>query len=113
MNNKSIERKALAVSTIVNFITAIAGIIIYIITGLNALLLDSVFSAIGCASTLAGFYITKNSHRKTKNFPNGMYFLEPLFGILKSIATLMLLIIASLESATVAYAYFLKIKEVQ
>lgn len=108
INNKSIERKALAVSTIVNFITAIAGIIIYIITGLNALLLDSVFSAIGCASTLAGFYITKNSHRKTKNFPNSMYFLEPLFGILKSIATLMLLIIASLESATVAYAYFFK-----
>ncbi|MTB62023.1 cation transporter [Streptococcus uberis] len=106
MNYKNIEKKALLISSIVNGINAFAGIFIYIITGLNALLLDSVFSVIGLVSSIAAIYISKNSHKKTDNFPRGLYFLEPLFGVLKSIATLMLLLIALLESGAVAYSYF-------
>jgi len=87
-------------------VNAIAGIMVYVITGLNALLLDSVFSVIGFLSSIVAFYIARISHKKTEQFPNGMYFLEPLFGVLKSIATIMLLIIAFLESSAVAYAYF-------
>ncbi|MGT2933238.1 cation transporter [Streptococcus catagoni] len=106
MNYKKIEKQALGVSTGVNFVNASAGIFVYIITGLNALLLDSVFSVIGFISSIAAVYIAKNSHKKTETYPNGMYFLEPLFGVLKSIATIMLLVIALLESSAVAYAYF-------
>ncbi|MGV3010091.1 cation transporter [Streptococcus thoraltensis] len=106
MTQKQVERQSLIVSTIGNFIIGLAGLIIYIVTDLNALLLDGVFSLIAFISTLAAVFISINSHRKTATFPNGMYFLEPLYGILKSIATLMLLIITLLETSAAAYAYF-------
>lgn len=106
MNQKTVERQSLIVSVIVNFIIGLSGLFIYVITDLNALLLDGVFSLIGFISSVAALYISKNSHRKTANFPNGLYFLEPLYGILKSIATLMLLIITLLETSATAYAYF-------
>lgn len=106
MNQKTVEKQSLIVSVIVNFIIGLSGLFIYVITDLNALLLDGVFSLIGFISSVAALYISKNSHRKTANFPNGLYFLEPLYGILKSIATLMLLIITLLETSATAYAYF-------
>lgn len=107
MTQKQVERQSLIVSTIGNFFIGLAGLIIYIVTDLNALLLDGVFSLIAFISTLAAVFISGNSHRKTETFPNGMYFLEPLYGILKSIATLMLLIITLLETSAAAYAYFI------
>ena len=85
MNKKIIERQSLLVSVFVNFIIGIAGLLVYIVTNLNALLLDGVFSLIAFVSSLAALFISKNSHRTTESFPNGMYFLEPLYGILKSI----------------------------
>ena len=106
MNHKKIERKSLIVSSIVNGLSGTAGLAVYIMTGLNALLLDGVFSLIAFVSSMVAFYISKNSHRTTESFPNGMYFLEPLYGILKSIATLLLLVITLLETSASAYAYF-------
>lgn len=107
MNRKIIERQSLIVSVAVNFIIGISGLLIYIVTNLNALLLDGVFSLIAFVSSLAALFISRNSHRTTESFPNGMYFLEPLYGILKSIATLLLLIITLLETSASAYAYFI------
>lgn len=106
MNQKLIEKRSLLVSTVMNFIIGLAGVVVYIITDLNFLLLDSVFSVIAFLSCLAALFISKHSHKKTSNFPQGLYFLEPLYGLLKSIATLMLLIITLLETGAEAYAYF-------
>lgn len=106
MNQKTIEKQSLIVSSIVNFFSAIAGMAMYIATDLNAILLDGVFSIIGFISSLAAIYIAQNSHRKTDSFPNGMHFLEPFYGILKSIATLMLLFMALLQGSATAFAYF-------
>lgn len=110
MNFKTIENKALLVSSSINFINALAGVVVYIITGLNALLLDSVFSIIGFIASVAAIYISKNSHKKTEHFPNGMYFLEPLFGVLKSIATLMLLLVAFWKVALLHLHILLMVK---
>lgn len=106
MTQKAIERQSLLVSTVMNAIIALSGLVIYIITNLNFLLLDSVFSVIAFLSCLAALYISKHSHRQTSRFPLGLTFLEPLYGLLKSIATLMLLIITLLETGAEAYAYF-------
>lgn len=106
MNHKKIERKSLIVSSIVNGLSGTAGLAVYIITGLNALLLDGVFSLIAFISSMVAFYISKNSHRKTPTFPQGLYFLEPLYAIMKSLATLLLLIFAVLETSATAFAYF-------
>lgn len=106
MNQKAIEQQSLLVSTGMNFIIALAGLLVYILTDLNFLLLDSVFSLIAFLSCLAALFISKHSHRQTDRFPLGLTFLEPLYGLLKSIATLMLLIITLLETGAEAYAYF-------
>ncbi|AND79684.1 cation transporter [Streptococcus pantholopis] len=107
MNQKAIEKRSLMVSTFGNGFMGAAGVIVYVVTDLNALLLDAVFSVITFISSVMAFYISKNSKRRTASFPNGMYFLEPLYAFIKSVATLMLLIIALLESAANAYAYFM------
>lgn len=106
MNHKTIERKSLTVSAAINGLTGLIGVIVYIMTDLNALLLDSVFSLIAFISAIVAYYISKNSHRKTRTFPQGMYFLEPLYGIMKSLATLLLLVFAVLETAATTFAYF-------
>lgn len=106
MSQKAIERKSLLISTCINGLIGLAGLWVYIITGLNALLLDGVFSLIAFLSSLAAFYISKHSHRQTRSFPNGLHFLEPLYGIIKSMAILVLLVITLLETGAAAYAYF-------
>ena len=57
MNRKYIERQSLLVSVFVNFIIGMAGLLVYIVTNLNALLLDGVFSLIAFVSSLAALYI--------------------------------------------------------
>ncbi len=106
MYHKKIERRSLSVSAIVNGLSGLAGLIVYIMTDLNALLLDGVFSLIAFISSIAAVYISKNSHRKTATFPQGLYFLEPLYAIMKSLATLLLLAFAVIETSATAFAYF-------
>ena len=53
MNRKYIERQSLLVSVFVNFLIGMAGLLVYIVTNLNALLLDGVFSLIAFVSSLA------------------------------------------------------------
>ncbi|HEL1669995.1 TPA: cation transporter [Streptococcus suis 2651] len=106
MDHKIIERKSLTVSSVVNGLSGLAGVAVYIMTDLNALLLDGVFSLIAFISSLVAVYISKNSHRKTETFPQGLYFLEPLYAIMKSLATLLLLVFAVLETSATAFAYF-------
>ncbi|MDW8750629.1 cation transporter [Streptococcus suis] len=106
MDPKKIEVRSLTISALVNGLSGLAGLAVYIMTDLNALLLDSVFSLIAFVSSLVAFYISKNSHRKTATFPQGLHFLEPLYAIMKSLATLLLLVFAVLETSATAFAYF-------
>ena len=46
-------------SSIVNGLSGTAGLAVYIMTGLNALLLDGVFSLIAFVSSMVAFYISK------------------------------------------------------
>lgn len=106
MNQKTIEKRSLLVSALMNLCMGLAGLIVYVITDLNFLLLDSVFTVIAFMSCLAALFIAKHSHRQTETFPLGLAFLEPLYGLLKSLATLMLLAISLLETGADAFAYF-------
>lgn len=106
MTQKEIENRSLIVSTLGNFVIGGAGVAIFIVTGLNALFLDGVFSLIALFSSLIAVFISRNSHKQTKTFPQGLFFLEPLYAILKSLATLLLIIITLLETSETAYAYF-------
>jgi divalent metal cation (Fe/Co/Zn/Cd) transporter len=106
MKQKQIERNSLIISSAVNFLTGVAGITVFIYTGMNSLFLDSVFSIIAFFSSVIAVFISKNSHKRTKKFPQGLYFLEPLYAVFKSIAILFLLMVTLIETSQTAYSYF-------
>ena len=103
---RQIEARALIVSTIVNFIMATAGVVVFLLTKLQALFLDAVFSVIAFLSNIMAFIFGKISRKKTKRFPEGMYFLEPLYGLIKSLLIFYLLISSTVEVSIEAYQYF-------
>ncbi len=103
---KKIEKNALIISSIMNFIIALSGICVYLLTGLQALFLDGVFSLIAFISNILATAISKVSRKKTKAYPNGLHFLEPLYAILKSLFILILLGTSLAETSKTAYNYF-------
>ena len=103
---KEIERKSLLVSSSINFIITGAGIWVFSVTKIQSLFLDCFFSLIVFISSILAIIISKSSTQKTRSYPDGLHFLEPLYAVLKSVLTLTLLIVsASLVSIT-AYKYF-------
>jgi len=106
MNQKKIELKSLIVSSVVNFIMAVAGIVVFCITNLQALFLDGVFSLIAFISTIMAIVFSITSKKKNKSYPTGMFFLEPLYGIIKAILMFVLLATSLYESGSTAFAYF-------
>ena len=106
MSQKKIELQSLIVSSIVNFIMAVAGIAVFVITNLQALFLDGVFSLIAFISTIMAIVFSQTSKKKNKSYPTGMFFLEPLYGIIKAILMFVLLATSLFESGTTAFVYF-------
>ena len=106
MNQKQVERQSLIVSSIVNGIMAIAGIVVFILTNLQSLFLDAFFSFLAFLSNLMAIIFSKISKKKNSSYPTGMYFLEPLYGIFKSLLVFVLLIYSLIETSITAYNYF-------
>lgn len=106
MNQKQIENRALIVTTIVNAIITAAGIWMYFLTDLQVMFLDGFFSLIALASTIVAVLISKLSKRTTKSYPHGLYYLEPLYAVIKSVMMIVLMVVALVEAGQVAIAYF-------
>lgn len=106
MNQKQIEQKSLVISSVVNLIMAGAGIWVFVDTNIHALFLDGVFSLIGCISNVFAIVVSVASKKRTKTYPEGIYFIEPLYAILKSLLTLTLMVVSVVATARVAYQYF-------
>lgn len=105
MDQKKIEKQSLIVSAIVNFIMAIAGIIVFAITQMQAMFLDGFFSLIAALSTILAIVFSRISKKKNASYPTGMFFLEPFYGIIKSLLMFVLLAISLIESGMSAYTY--------
>ena len=103
---KQIETHALIVSSIVNLIMAVSGLAVFFITNLQSLFLDGFFSFIAFLSNIMALMFAKISNKKNSSYPTGMYFLEPLYGIIKAILMLYLLATTLTEASTTAYQYF-------
>ena len=106
MNQKQIENRALGVTIFVNAIIAVSGIVVYFLTDLQTLFLDGFFSLIALVSTIMAMLISKLSKKETKYYPNGLYFLEPLYAVFKSALMVVLMIVALVTASGVAYNYF-------
>lgn len=106
MKQKEIERKALIFTTFMNFLLTCAGFWIWQTTRIQALFLDFFFSLIALISTLTASFISKMSSKKTKTFPNGLQFLEPLYSMFKTLLIVSLLVFSIFKTSTTAINYF-------
>ena len=108
MTQKQVEHRALITSAIIYIIIAGAGLWVWLITGIQALFLDFFFSFIALLSSVAAALIGRVSNKKNNRYPDGFWFLEPLYAILKSILTLSLLFTSVVGTGESAYLYFTK-----
>ena len=108
MEQKKIEQKALRIGIIINILMGLTGLIVYRITMLEALFIDSYYTIIALLSGLLAIFISKNSSKKNSRFPNGFFILEPVYALAKSVLSLVLLISSTAAVSIRAYYYFTK-----
>ncbi|KRN06215.1 cobalt-zinc-cadmium resistance protein [Liquorilactobacillus sucicola DSM 21376 = JCM 15457] len=102
---KKVEQNALLFSASTNFVMAVAGVIAFHSTHIQAIFLDAYFSVIAMLSSFAAIFISHFSGRKTAHFPRGLYMLEPLYGMFKALFSLIITIIAVCGSIRALVVY--------
>ncbi|MBS9779875.1 MAG: cation transporter [Moraxellaceae bacterium] len=100
-----VETKALLIGFVINLIMGFAGWYMFLKTDIDALFLDGNFSLISAIGCIVAIFISKYSHKTTERFPYGMYFLEPLYGTIKGLLSLVLIVIAGVSAAIKLYNY--------
>ncbi len=100
-----IESKALLLGFFINLFMGIAGWYMFLKTDIDALFLDGNFSLISALGCIAAILISKYSDKKTKRFPHGMHFLEPLYATLKGFLSLTLIVIAAVSAVDKLYKF--------
>ena len=105
-NADLVETSALKTGVVVNLIMAIAGWIVYSVTGSEALFLDGNFSFISALTTVGAIIIIHKKHKRTAVFPYGRYFYESFFTLSKGILILGVIIAAVLQNVIKIVAYF-------
>lgn len=106
MNQKKIEQQSLIFTICMNGLFAVAGLLIFILTNMQSLFLDFFFSLMAMISTISAILISIYSKKKTKKYPDGMWFLEPLYAIFKSSLTLFFILGSLIPSFIIANKYF-------
>ena len=106
MHQKHIEQQALKVGIIVNVVMVFAGFFVFFLTGLKAMFLDASFTVISVISGGVAAYLSKKTVRVSERFPNGMFALEPIYAICKSMFTICLLLFSFIDVLRVAIDYF-------
>ena len=91
MKQKQVERRSLLVGIGANAVMGAAGMIVFMITGMEAVFLDGAFTLIALASGVVAVFISSHSIRTTDNYPNGFFALEPMYAICKALMTISLL----------------------
>lgn len=106
MTQKQREERTVRVIIIGNIIAAAAGVLAFIATSSQALFLDAFYSVIALLSSIAAYIMASASKIKTKHYPKGLQFLEPLYAVLKSLLVLVLLIYSVYSVSLDAWVYF-------
>lgn len=100
MNNNKIEKHALIVGAIINFIMALSGWFAYHLSNSQALLLDGNFSFIIFLSTLVAIKISSIKSNKTELFPFGQFVYEALYSLLKGVMIIGMLLVAFTDNVS-------------
>lgn len=106
MNQKKVEHRALIIGIAANILMGAAGLCVYFMTGIEALFLDSVFTLIAVLSGVVAAGISKMSNHTSETFPDGLFVLEPIYVVLKSLLMLFLMTFTTVSVSKKAIAYF-------
>lgn len=106
MTQKKIEQRAFMVGLAMNLLMGSLGIVVYYITQIQALFVDSYFTIMTLVSGIAAITISKYSARTSERFPNGHFMFEPMYAAFKSMMTLILLTASTIQVSQKAYQYF-------
>lgn len=106
MNQKKVEHRALIIGIAANILMGAAGLCVYFMTGIEALFLDSVFTLIAVLSGVVAAGISKMSNHTSETSPDGLFVLEPIYVVLKSLLMLFLMTFTTVSVSKKAIAYF-------
>lgn len=107
MSQKKIEYQALVIGIAANILMGAAGLTVYFITRIDALFLDAVFTLVAVLSGIVAATISKLSKCTSETFPYGLFFLEPIYVIFKSLLMLFLMVFTIISVSKKAVAYFM------
>lgn len=105
INIQKIEQRAMIIGILANLSMALIAWWVFSLTKVQAVFLDGGFSFISAISCTIAIWISKTSKRKSKVFPLGHFLFEPLYAVLKSILTLILLITVTTTSISKIWIY--------
>ncbi|MDN6900596.1 cation transporter [Oenococcus sicerae] len=106
MQQKAIEQHTLMAGILANLFMGAAGMAAYYTSQIEALFVDAYFTVISLVSGLVAISISKLSTKVSKRFPNGLFILEPIFSLVQSLLTIVLLVSALATVSWNAYKYF-------
>ncbi|MBS7578343.1 MULTISPECIES: cation transporter [unclassified Enterococcus] len=106
LNPKKVEQNALLMGTILYSVMCIASFSVYFISKIQAMFLDASFILITVCSTIIASIISRHSERRSTRFPAGLFFLEPLYAIFRSVLIIVLTILSCTKVSFSAWQYF-------
>ncbi|MFT8312323.1 MAG: cation transporter [Sporolactobacillus sp.] len=107
MNIKAKEQRALLVGTITYSIMGLSSLAVYFITKIEAMFLDASFVLLTVLSTICARLISKYSVKTSDRFPNGLFVLEPIYALVRSLMILFLTVFACINVSQSAWNYFI------
>lgn len=106
MNQKKIEHRTLIIGIGANILMGTAGLSVYFLTRIEALFLDASFTMVAVLSGIIAAAISRNSKQTSETFPYGLFVLEPIYVIFKSLLILFLMTFTTISVSKKAIAYF-------
>lgn len=86
---EKIERKALIINILLNFLLIISGITFYFLTKSSSILFDGVYSGIMTLTSGLALFVTFASKKKSNTFPFGKCIFEDIFSLFKNLLVLL------------------------
>jgi predicted Co/Zn/Cd cation transporter (cation efflux family) len=104
--SRNVESRALLVGTVINGAMGVAGLVVYLITDIQALLLDAAFTIIAVISGLVSIAISSTSSTRSQRYPYGRFALESLYMLAKSVLIIALMALTLWKVSVKAYDYW-------
>lgn len=107
MNTKAKEQKALITGAVIYTIMGLSSFAVYYMTKIEAMFLDASFVLLTVVSTICATLISKYSVKTSDRFPYGLFVLEPIYALVRSLMILSLTVFACINVSQSAWNYFI------